>query len=319
MDYVAGLFGGENIVCWISDINGRVLSKSERTGSRYKRDGTAALKEAIGEVFFRAAKPLGIKRVRTISICLPDIDTPNDEMAVTNIALGLNVADNVLVYNDSVALFFGAIAPEGSTAEGVVVIGDLGAVAFGMNRNGKIARAGGWEFFLSDEGSVYWIAKRALRDAMKSYDGRGEKTTLEKALVEHFEVEDARGFVDMFYSGKLGQRELVSVFNAVVKEAGAGDATAVTIMNNAVKELALHAKSVIKALGFDKKAFEIALRGMVFDALKELDMMKDFESEIKSVGENASFIEGRYEPIYGALALALERETGKFVVPEAKP
>jgi len=37
------------------------------------------------------------------------------------------------------------------------------------------------------------------------------------------------------------------------------------------------------------------------------------------VNGNASFIEGRYEPIYGALALALERETGKFVVPEAKP
>jgi len=88
---------------------------------------------------------------------------------------------------------------------------------------------------------------------MKSYDGRGEENYAGKALVEHFEVEDARGFVNMFYSGKLGQSELVSVFNAVVKEADAGDATAVTIMNHAVKELALHAKSVIKALGFDKK------------------------------------------------------------------
>ncbi len=318
MDYVAGIFIDERTRCWICDLEGRVVSKGERDGARYKREGAEALREALSNAFFTAARPLGIRKVRTISVCMPDIDTTEDEIAVSGILGTLGIADKVLVYNDSVATFIGAIAPEGDKAEGVIVIGALGAISFGMSEEGKLARAGGWEFFLSDEGSAYWIAKRALRSVMKSYDGRGEKTSLENALVVCFGLNDAREFVDLFYSGKLDQKELVRIFRCAVDESKKGDAVSLKILKEAREELFLHAKAVIEKLELERKEFEIVVRGAVFDALRELGIYKEFEDEVKKIAGSAKFIEPRYEPICGAVALAFERETGKFIMPEAR-
>jgi N-acetylglucosamine kinase-like BadF-type ATPase len=316
MDYVAGIFIDEKTRCWICDLEGRVVSKGESKGVRYKREGAEALREALSNAFFTAAKPLRVRKVRTISVCMPDIDTTEDEIAVNGILGAIGIADKVLVYNDSVATFIGAIAPEGDKAEGVIAIGDLGAISFGMNKEGKMARAGGWEFFLSDEGSTYWIAKRALRSVMKSYDGRDKKTALESRVVEDFKIDDVRELVDLFYAGKIEQKELLRIFELVVEEAKSNDGVANRIMKDAEKELYLHAKAVITKLQIEN--FEFATRGVVFSALRELGKYEEFERDIKEIAPGIRFIEPRYEPVYGALALALERETGKFIMPEIR-
>jgi len=318
MEYVAGIFMDDRTRCWICDLNGRVLSRGESDGVRYKREGTAALGDALGDAFFAAAKALGVKRVRVLSVCIPDVDTASDELRVRGLLNALDIADDVLVYNDSVAAFIGAIAPEGEGAEGVMVIGDMGTVAFGMTEKGDAARAGGWEFFLSDEGSVYWIAKRALRSVMKSYDGRGDKTSLEMTLMDSFKLNDVREFVDLFYAGRLGQKELTEIFRDTIGEAKKGDEVSVKILERAEKELLLHAKAVIERLGLQEEEFEIATRGVVFDALRELGLYETFQREVRKVAGGARFIEPRYEPVCGALALALEKHTGKFIMPEAK-
>lgn len=315
MDYVAGIFVDNKTRCWICDLDGRVVSRGESSGVRYKREGIASLKKTIGDAFFAAAKPLGLKRVRTISTCMPDIDTAADEIKVNGVVSALNIADYVLIYNDSVAAFIGALAPEGESAKGAIVIGDFGSVGFGMNGD-KMARAGGWEFFLSDEGSAYWIAKRALRAIMKSYDGRDKKTSLEDRVVEEFKIDDVRELVDLFYAGKMEQNELIRIFKIVVEEAKSKDSAASRIMKEAEKELYLHAKAVITKLQLE--SFEFTTRGVVFSALRELGRYEEFERDVKEIAPGIRFIEPRYEPIYGAIALALERETGKFIIPEIR-
>ena len=47
---------------------------------------------------------------------------------------------------------------------GVLVLAGTGSVALAQGRDGKLRRAGGWGPLLGDEGSAFWIGKRALAD-----------------------------------------------------------------------------------------------------------------------------------------------------------
>src|SRR6185437_5615243 len=55
---------------------------------------------------------------------------------------------------------------------GVMVTAGTGSIAYGRNANGQTARAGGWGFAISDEGSGYWIGKTAVATAVRE----GEQT-----------------------------------------------------------------------------------------------------------------------------------------------
>ena len=77
-----------------------------------------------------------------------------------------------LVVNDAlVALEAGA--PD---QPGVVVISGTGSIAYGRNREGEAARAGGWGYVLGDEGSGYWIGRAALaRGAARGRSARSRR------------------------------------------------------------------------------------------------------------------------------------------------
>ncbi len=49
---------------------------------------------------------------------------------------------------------------------GVIVIAGTGSIAYGRNRDGQTARAGGWGFAISDEGSGHWIGRAAVAAAL---------------------------------------------------------------------------------------------------------------------------------------------------------
>ena len=53
---------------------------------------------------------------------------------------------------------------------GVIVIAGTGSIAYGRNREGQTARAGGWGFAISDEGSGHWIGRTAVAAAIGAWD-----------------------------------------------------------------------------------------------------------------------------------------------------
>src|SRR6185312_5902271 len=65
---------------------------------------------------------------------------------------------------------------------GVVAIAGTGSIAYGCNEQGETARAGGWGFAISDEGSGQWIGRTAVSEAMRASDARRESVLLAKIL-----------------------------------------------------------------------------------------------------------------------------------------
>ena len=64
---------------------------------------------------------------------------------------------------------------------GVIVIAGTGSIAYGRNREGQTARAGGWGFAISDEGSGHWIGRTAVAAAIGAWD---EDPTRTSAMIE---------------------------------------------------------------------------------------------------------------------------------------
>src|SRR5579864_6209298 len=75
----------------------------------------------------------------------------------------------------------GEIAAAGALGgrPGIVVVAGTGSVALGIDERGRRVRVGGWGFLFGDEGSAFWIARRALSFAMAREDG-GEGGALGK-------------------------------------------------------------------------------------------------------------------------------------------
>jgi len=91
-----------------------------------------------------------------------------------------------VVGDDTEAAQLGAFGGE----PGIIVIAHTGSNSFGRNAEGRAARSGGNGRIVGDEGSHYWIGTEALRQALRSRDGRGAKSPrLEKAISDAFGVD----------------------------------------------------------------------------------------------------------------------------------
>jgi glucosamine kinase len=88
----------------------------------------------------------------------------------------------VLFANDMVPLLY---APPIS-AVGIVVSSGSGSCVLGRDGSGRLAKIGGHEHIVSDEGSAYSLGRAALRAAANAIDGTGPTTILSDLATEHF-------------------------------------------------------------------------------------------------------------------------------------
>ena len=138
----------------------------------------------------------------------------------------LGFRSNTLIVNDAlIALVAGAGAEPG-----VVVVSGTGSIAYGVSHHGVAARAGGWGPTLGDEGSGYWIGRRALAAVMRDADGRGPRTDLTPLVLRHFSLPKPEALVAEIYHQPQGRRAIASLGAVVDRARAEGDPVAIDIM-----------------------------------------------------------------------------------------
>src|SRR5215204_4392448 len=80
----------------------------------------------------------------------------------------------VIVTTDAVTSYLGAIGFE----PGAVVAAGTGVIALAGDREGDVARSGGWGYILGDDGGGYDIGRHGLASALRAHDGRGGSEAL---------------------------------------------------------------------------------------------------------------------------------------------
>ena len=161
------------------------------------------------------------------------VDVVTDALKAHNFAVDINLIEEPLT-----GLF------ASFRTGGIVALSGTGSDVFFIKDGNVLTTVGGWGPLLGDEGSGYDIGLRALRAAIYSEDGRGEKTALQDMIMEKWELSKLWDIVTRL-AGNPDARHVVASVAAICSEAAhSGDTVALGIYEKAAQELYLTAKAV---------------------------------------------------------------------------
>jgi len=188
MAYYLGIDGGGTKTrCVLADET-TVLARAMTGGCSVIRLGEQQAREALHTAIRQVCVAAKISPDRIRAICVgatgaarPEIvakirDILTEvapETAPTRIEI---VGDNVIALESA----FGA-------GPGVIAIAGTGSIVYGRDGAGHTARAGGCGFAISDEGSGYWIGRRAISTILRARD-QGRETRLEAMVLEAWKL-----------------------------------------------------------------------------------------------------------------------------------
>jgi N-acetylglucosamine kinase-like BadF-type ATPase len=184
---------------------------------------------------------------------------------------------------------------------GIALIVGTGSAAIGVNQEGEKQIVGGWGYHYGDEGSAYWIGRRALEAVARAADGRGSPTQLTAAFLKRLSVEDARAILGALEHTGNVRGAIAALAVTVEMTAKDGDGIAVAIVDEAAAELAHMVDTLVDQLALGRK-FPLALAGGVACGS---EMLRDrLLVELKGRSLNPSPLKTVLHPVAGCLRLA---------------
>jgi N-acetylmuramic acid 6-phosphate etherase len=287
--------GGTKTLGVVSDETGRIVKSARAGGANLHQHGELAVEKVLAHVLDELCPD---ERPDALCLGMAGVDRPGEDALIRSLLRRLGFRGNALVVNDAVI----AIAAGAPDRVGVVVIAGTGSIAYGVDRHGKTARAGGLGPMLADEGSAAWIGHRGLLAAVRSAEGRAEPTLLKEALFEALAVKSLSDLPAMAYGGTLTRERLAELAPTVVGIAQGGDAVASAILDEAASELSSAARSVARQLDFAGAPYPLIFSGGLFVALPGLvDMVAR-----RAALEGSIACPLKRSPAEGALSMALD-------------
>jgi N-acetylglucosamine kinase-like BadF-type ATPase len=307
--------GGTKTVALLADANGQVVGEGRAGGANLQAHGELEVEKILHQVIDEAmaGRPLA---PAAACLGLAGVDREGDSRVIAGIMRRLGFRKHTLIVNDAlIALVAGVPVVEGrdTVSEGVVLISGTGSIAYGVNHEGYAARAGGWGTSLGDEGSGYWIGRRALKAVARATDGRGPQTRLTGLVLAHFSLSRPEQLVAEIYDHAQGKRAIASLGQTVEQARAEGDVVATEIMRKAADELALAAASVIARLDMRGRQFPIRLSGGMLKG--ETWLAAELIGRLAEVAPRGLVAPLEVEPAMGAVRLALAEARGGIRVP----
>ena len=190
------------------------------------------------------------------------------------------------------------------TAHGVAVVAGTGALIGGFVNDELKAQMSGWGALLGDEGSAYDVGMRAIRAAVRAWDGRDRETALVEAVQRYFGVRDLRELVPLFYERGAPRHVVAGFATHVVDTARADDMRAKFILRQAGEELARDALACAAKLFERDDIFTVAMTGGMF---KSRIFRRGFERAFELLFPYAEFREPVMPPAEAVARAALRR------------
>ncbi len=159
----------------------------------------------------------------------------------------------------------GAWATATRAQPGVGVISGTGSNVFGVGRDGRAWRAGGWGHILGDEGSGYWLGLQSLKAALRDREASGPPTALSDAALAFFDAPSVEALAASVYGKPLTKSEIAAFAIETATVAERGDAVARELYEAGARELAQQIAAVIGRTGLTD-AFPVGLIGSAYKA-----------------------------------------------------
>ena len=298
MPYYLGIDGGgTKTTCAVGDDSTRLVTATAGP-SNIVRVGAAQTRESLQEAVRQACAAAGIAPSEIVRTCVGGSGAARPELAAAVRGFLAEILSTPIDVVGDMEIALEAAFGEGP---GVIVIAGTGSIAYGRDRQGATARAGGWGFAIGDEGSAHWIGREAVAAILRASD-RSEGaaiSSLAKALCKTW------GVTSLIDLARAANSVPPPDFSALFPSVGASnDPLATDVLTRAGRELAQLAEVVINRLfaKSDMAHVPVAIIGGVF---RHSGIVRDvFYNELRALDQRAEITKEVVEPVEGALRMA---------------
>lgn len=293
MTLFAGIDAGQSgTVALLGDESGRVLGRGEAgPADEIGQDAASTrLRDALRAAYDNAAAEAKLPREARCARIVAGVSGYEGRVYGRPPALP---CDELVLLHDAVIAHAGAF--EGGP--GVAVIAGTGSVAYGVNEKGQTVTAGGWGYLFGDEGSAFWLARRAIEDAIRDEDA-GKENAVAPLLLANFNRTTMHQLVRSFYAGEISRAQLAAFARKMV-DAANSDASAMRYVQQAAQALADLAVRTMARVDLRRGPLAF-LGGMTKSAV----MQAAIAQAVAEVAPDAQLAAPRADAATGALLLA---------------
>lgn len=291
--------GGSKTDALLINSEGQVIGVGHSRGSaNYHLVG---LETALHRVKEAALLALGDHIPDMACFCMTAADMPHDFATLRAGLERMDFCPQFIVKTDVIGVFrAGSRFPYG-----VGVVCGTGFNAGGIDKNG-------WEFRLPALGAVTGdcagggdIGTQALGAAFRAWDGRGDPTQLQEALLTHLNTPDMESIAEMIVEGRLSHEDIAALAPLVFRVSEQGDPIARSIIRAQGEELGTAALAILRRLNLLDKDCDVALGGRVFYGEGRL-LMETITQLIRAAAPSVSIKRLDVAPVIGAALLAAD-------------
>jgi glucosamine kinase len=302
MPYYLGIDGGGTKTRSVLGDATVVLATAMSGGSNIVRHGEQQAREALHSAIEQVCAAARISSGQISAVCVGAAGAARPEIAEAMRGIVAKVIPELpptridIVGDTEIALesAFGK-------GPGVIAIAGTGSIVYGRAADGRIARAGGWGFAISDEGSGHWIGRRAISAIMTARD-EGCETSLTALVLREWKLNTLDELVQ--FANSTPPPEFPRLFPVVLRGATEGDSIARGLLSDAGVKLAQLAIAVVRRLGGARSStsLAVAMTGSVFRQSEEVRQV--FYNGLRTVFPGIKARQDQVDPVLGALARA---------------
>jgi glucosamine kinase len=301
-ELVAGVDGGGSKTRLIlANESGEELASVEGPRSAMRPGDAEKSGAVIAELMREALAKASILEIPTILYGgFAGVGREEERRALENELNRLGVAEEVIVDGDAAIALVDAF----NEGPGIILLAGTGSIAYGRGIDGSLVRTGGWGPVFGDEGSGFWIGKRALGIVAAASDGREPATALTGSILTAAQVDTVEALVPWAIAAST--TTIAGLASVVMAAAAAGDARANALVSLAAEELIVHVRTLAKRLfGDERAAIPVALSGGLLQ--KGSLLRKKVEQRLRSAIPGAQVTPTEINPARGAVRSAIRR------------
>lgn len=293
--YIGVDSGGTKCELIIITPDKKILHNKTYKGVHYSVSGNELYSEAISGYIISLVSGSDLSLQNCLGICLgvAGAREDKDRKNLRSSFMRKLKMKEIIVTTDAMTALYGAF--EGK--DGIILISGTGSVLYGYT-GGRLIRIGGWGRIIGDEGSGYWIGRRALNLVTKEFDETKSNSLLSISLLKKFGISKVNANEKVFND----KFEIQKIAPVVIECAEKKCRVSLQIVNEAVEELLRHILIFLKVSGINE-SIQIAFVGSVIENNNILS--KRLRSQIKKL-KTVRVVPKKHSSSYGAVLLSME-------------
>lgn len=258
MKYLIGIDGGGTHSRLLAvDLSGREVGFSLGKSTNVESNPLSVVKQNFMMLLKDFLGAFG----RTIDDCVAlcfgtaGVDTESTRRMIESMLDSFQLSCPVKVVNDAVIALFADTRGK----PGIMLISGTGSIGYGINRELRTWRVGGFGYLVGDEASAYWVARKGIAAALHAYDRSGPDTIMINDFCKTLHLNEFDEIVDYIY--QKNKSDLARLNHVVVNAHQNGDPVATQIMHEALDWLCVTVSTIVRELSMDDAPYPLLLGG----------------------------------------------------------